>query len=140
MIIKFKKMNSEAKIPTYAQEGDAGMDIYSDENIVIKPGESKSIKTGVSAEFSKDCVALIWDKGGIANKGVTTIAGVIDSNYRGEWLVLLLNTSKEDYIIKKGEKVAQAIIQKFENPEIQIAEELNKTPRGEGKFGSTGMI
>jgi len=138
MILKIKKLNPEAKIPKYAHEGDAGMDVLSCEDVVIKSGEKKAIKTGISAEFPKEYVALVWDKGGIANKGITTIAGVIDSNYRGEWLILLFNTSKEDYIINKGDKIAQVLIQKFERAEIRESEDLGETARGEGKFGSTG--
>lgn len=138
MIIKIKKLNSKAKIPTYAYKGDAGMDVYSCEDTIIKSGERKAIKTGIAAEFPKEYVALVWDKGGIANRGITTIAGVIDSNYRGEWLILLLNTTKEDYVINKGDKIAQVIIQKFEQAEIEAIENLNETERGDGKFGSSG--
>ncbi|MDD5397360.1 MAG: dUTP diphosphatase, partial [Candidatus Moranbacteria bacterium] len=83
--------------------------------------------------------ALIWDKSGISHKnGIKTLGGVIDSNYVGEWFVGLVNLGQEDYVIGKGQKIAQVLFQKVEIPEIEEVEELERTNRGDGGFGSTG--
>ena len=92
MKIKFQKILDEAIIPHYAHQGDAGMDIFSAEDAVIKSGEIKSVKTGVKMEMPEGFVGLIWDKSGLALKnGIKTMAGVIDSSYRGEIKILLHN-------------------------------------------------
>lgn len=137
--INIKKINSEAKIPEYAHEGDAGMDLFSCEDCIIKAKERRVVKLGISTSFSRGYVALIWDRSGnAAKKGIKTMAGVIDSSYRGEWMVVLLNTSEEDFEIKKGDKIAQALIQPIVSPQIFEVKDLDDTERGEGGFGSTG--
>ena len=84
--------------------------------------------------------ALVWDKSGHAFKsGIKTMAGVMDAGYRGEYKIILLNTSEEAFEIKKGQKIAQILIQKVEHPEIEEIQELSETSRGEGGFGSTGL-
>ncbi|NQV93180.1 dUTP diphosphatase [Candidatus Kaiserbacteria bacterium] len=136
--IKIKKLNPDAKIPYYAQEGDAGMDMCSIEDLVLKPGERRVIGTGLSIELPEGFVSLIWDKSGIASKGIKKMGGVIEHTYRGEYKVVLVNLSSEDYEIKKGQKIAQLLIQPIETVEIEEVEELSETKRGEGGFGSTG--
>lgn len=138
--IKIKKLHPDAVVPQYAHPGDAGMDLYSVEDLVLRPGERVGIKTGISIELPESHVSLIWDKSGNALKsGIKTMAGVCDSGYRGEYTVVLINLSGKDFEIKKGQKVAQVLIQKVENPEIEIVNELSETSRGEGGFGSTGL-
>jgi len=137
--IKIKKLVSDAKIPSYAHLGDAGMDIYSNENLIIKPKHRALVKTGISMEFPEGNVALVWDKSGIANKGITTLAGVIDSSYRGEIKIALLNIGSQNYEIKKGEKIAQILIQPISQGEIEEVFELNESSRGERGFGSSGL-
>lgn len=138
--VKFKKINPEAKIPSYAHEDDAGLDVFSCEDVTLMQGERKIISTGISSEIPSGYAALIWDKSGLAgNKGIKTMAGVIDSGYRGEWRIVLLNTSIENYEIRKGDKIAQALIQPVEKAEIEISEELTDSARNEGGFGSTGI-
>lgn len=139
MILKVKKLNPEAKIPCYAHRGDAGMDLYSCEDAVLKPGERKLISTGISTEIEEGYVALIWDKSGIAAKGIKTMGGVIDAHYRGEYKVVMLNTSFENYEIKKGQKIAQVLIQPVISVEVVETKELSDTERGDGSFGSTGI-
>jgi len=136
--IKIKKLSKDAIIPSYAYKGDAGLDLFSCEDAIIFPGERKLISTGISAEIPEGYVGLVWDKSGIALKGIKTMAGVADSGYRGEYKILLLNVGKENYRIKKGDKIAQLLIQPVLTSEIQEVEELSKTERGEGGFGSTG--
>jgi dUTP pyrophosphatase len=139
MKIKIKKLHPDAKIPTYANPGDAGMDIYSIEDLVIKPNYRALIKTGLTIVFPEGYTMLVWDKSGLAMKGVTTIAGVIDAGFRGELKIALLNIGSKDYIIKKGEKIAQVLIQKVEHPLIEEVDSLTETQRGKGGFGSSGI-
>lgn len=141
MKIQIKKIDTEAKIPQFALEGDAGMDLYSCEDEILKPQERKSIKTGIAIQMPKGFAGLIWDKSGIAHKkGIKILGGVIDSNYTGEWLIGLVNLSQEDYLIRKGEKIAQVLFQKVEQPEIEVVKKFKKnTSRGIKGFGSTGL-
>ena len=105
MFIKFQKILDEAIIPHYAHQGDAGMDIFSVEENIIKAGERKNIRTGVKMELPEGFVGLVWDKSGLALKnGIKTMAGVIDSGYRGEIGIVLANLSHQDYKIEKGTK------------------------------------
>ncbi len=139
MEIKIKKLHPSAKIPSFALPGDAGMDLYSTENYLIKPNEKVGVKTGIAMELPTGFVGLVWDKSGIAiNKGVKTLGGVIDSGYRGEIVVGLVNLGNQDFLIEKGQKVAQILIQKIEQPEIVLVDSLTDTTRGTGGFGSTG--
>lgn len=140
MKIKLKKIDSEAKLPQAALEGDAGLDIFSNEDLVLQPGERKSVKTGLAVKIPLGYVGLIWDKGGISHKnGIKTLGGVMDSNYIGEWQIGLVNLSQEEYLIRKGDKIAQALFQKVEIPEMELVETLEETSRGERGFGSTGL-
>ncbi|MCC7574836.1 dUTP diphosphatase [Candidatus Woesearchaeota archaeon] len=139
MKLKMKKLEQDAKLFSYAHEGDAGLDIYSYEDKTIKAGTRETIKTGIAIALEKGYVALVWDKSGLASKkGIKTMAGVIDSGYRGEISIVLFNTSKEDYEIKKGDKIAQILIQPIISAEIEEVNSLDETSRGENGFGSTG--
>ena len=141
MKIKFQKILDDAIIPHYAHPGDAGMDIFSAEETIIKAGEIKSVRTGIKMELPEGFVALVWDKSGLALKnGIKTMAGVIDSGYRGEIGIVLVNLSDQDYKIEKGQKIAQMLIQKVERMEIKEVKELNETSRGADGFGSTGLF
>ena len=141
MKIQIKKINPEAKMPRYSLAGDAGMDLYSVEDLVLRSGERASVKTGIAIKIPEGYVALFWDKSGISHKfGIKTLGGVIDSNYTGEYIVGLINLGKEDYKIGKGQKIAQALFQKVETPEIEEVAELEDTNRGANGFGSTGKI
>ena len=138
-LLKIKKIRIDATLPSYAHPGDAGLDLFSAEDATLKPNTRALIPTGVAMEIPKTCVGLIWDKSGISTKyGLKTMAGVVDSGYRGEVLVCLINLSKETYSFKKGEKIAQMIIQKKEKMTVKEVKELRGTKRGEGGFGSTG--
>lgn len=139
MKIKIIKLNQSAKIPSYAHYGDAGMDLYSLNKTVVEPQKRKAVSTGIALEIPKGFVGLIWDKSGLAlNNGIKTMAGVIDSGYRGEIQIVVCNTSQKQFIFGKGDKVAQMLIQKIESPEIVEVDKLANTNRGTGGFGSTG--
>lgn len=139
MKIKIKKLHPDAIIPSYAHEGDAGMDLYSVEDLVLKPKHRAKIKTGISIELPKGYVSLVWDKSGVGSKGIKVLGGVLDSGYRGEYIVMLVNLSSKDFVVKKGQKVAQVLIQKVESPKIEVVEELSSSERGKGGFGSSGV-
>lgn len=139
MKLKIKKLHPDAKAPTYANKTDAGMDMYSVEDIVILPNHRALVKTGLAMEFPKGYVALVWDKSGVAKNGLTKVGGVIDSGYRGEYKIMLHNISSKPYVIKKGQKIAQILIQKVFQPEIEVVEDLSDSSRGKGGFGSTGL-
>jgi len=140
MEVKFKKLKPQAILPRYSHSDDAGADLFSCEEKILAPGERYLCYLGLASEFDQEYVALVWDKGGpAANAGVTMLAGVIDANYRGEWIIVMLNTSDKPYEIKQGQKVAQVLFQKVEHPTF-IEAELNQTARGEGRQGSTGLF
>lgn len=138
--IKIQKIR-DAKIPNYAHRGDAGLDLYSAEaDCVLKSGERKGFSTGIKMEIPDGYAGLVWDKSGLAfNHGIKIMGGVIDSIYRGEIIVVLVNFGDKDYLVKKNTKIAQLLIQKIEQVEIEESENLNETKRGSGGFGSTGL-
>ena len=142
MKIYFQKLNPSAKLPAYAYEGDAGMDLFSCEDLEIAPHSKALISTGLRVAVPKGHGGFVWDKSGIAVKNhIKTMAGVIDSNYRGELKVALANLGNEHYKIKKGEKIAQLIIKPVVNPEVIETEELPEDEtRGERGFCSSGLI
>ncbi len=139
MDLKIKKLHPDAIIPKYAKYGDAGMDLYSVEDCEVLSGATCKIKTGIAVELPHGFASLIWDKSGLATKySIKTIGGVLDSGYRGEYIVGIINLGKSTYKIEKGDKIAQLLIQKVEHPTINIVEELSDSERGDNGFGSTG--
>ncbi|MCX6754321.1 MAG: dUTP diphosphatase [Candidatus Nomurabacteria bacterium] len=139
MELKVKKLREDAKLPTYGHQGDAGMDFYAKEDVVLFPGKQARIHTGVAVEIPDGYVGLIWDKSSISfNMGLKVMGGVIDSGYRGEIIMNLLNTGDKEVTMEKGHKVAQMIIQKFEHCDIVEVDGISDTERGEGREGSTG--
>lgn len=141
ILVKFQKVDSDAKTPTFANQGDAGMDVYSNADMEIAPGDIAAIPAGFKMELPDGYVALVWDKSGLALKsGIKTMGGVLDAGFRGEVKVIMTNLSKEPFFIPKHTKVAQILIQKVECPQIEIAEMLSDSERGENAFGSTGLI
>jgi dUTP pyrophosphatase len=139
MELKVKKLSPEAVLPSYAHPGDAGMDLYANETITLKPGEIGKIKSGISMEIPEGYVGLYWDKSGLSNNhGIKMLGGVVDSGYRGELIMGVINLSQKEYTFEKGHKVLQMLIQKVEHMEIVEVEELSDTDRGENGFGSSG--
>ncbi|MEK7104753.1 MAG: dUTP diphosphatase [Patescibacteria group bacterium] len=139
MKIKIKKLSKDAKLPTHGHPGDASIDFYSIEDVVFLPGKQERVHTGVAVEIPEGHVGLIWDKSSISfNLGLKVMGGVIDSSFRGELVMSLLNTKTKKVILEKGHKVAQMLIQKFEHCDILEVDELSQTVRGGGREGSTG--
>ena len=136
--LKIKKLDREATLPDYAYLGGAGLDLYSNTNILIKSFERKVIPTGVAMEIPDGYVGLIWDKSSLGIKEILkTLGGVVDSGYRGEIKVGLVNLSKKDFQISKGQKIAQMIIQKKEEVKVKEVDDLSESERGTKKFGSS---
>ena len=142
MQVKVKKITNDAKIPKIEHEGDAGFDIYSNEETTILPMERKLIGTGISISVPKGFEAQVRPKSGLAiNHGLTLLntPGTIDAGYRGEVKVILMNLRKKEYKIEKGKKIAQVVFNKIEEPELIEVDELDESKRGENGFGSTGL-
>ena len=140
--IKFQKINEKAITPHYIHEGDSGMDLFSCVNDVLSPGERKLIPTGLKAEIPRGYEMQIRPKSGLALKsGITVLntPGTVDSGYRGEIAVILYNASNQNYEVAIGQKIAQAVISRIEEAEIEEVNELSNIIRGEGGFGSTGL-
>ncbi len=144
MKLKIKKLRPNAKIPSRATNGSAGMDLHAciDEPIKIAPGDLKLVPTGLAIELPDNkCAAFLYARSGLGVKHGICLSngvGVIDSDYRGEVCVGLCNVSAEEYTIEPGERVAQMVIAPVLVPETEEVSQLGETGRGEGGFGSTG--
>ena len=143
MIVKIKKLNENAKMPTYGSPYSAGADLYAciENEITIAPNETVLVKTGLAMELSCGYVALIYARSGLALKRGLAPAnkvGVVDSDYRGEIMVALHNHSNVPQTVSKDERIAQMVITPYITAEFTEADSLSDTVRGEGGFGSTG--
>ena len=138
MKLKVLRIHDQAKLPCYSHPGDAGLDLFASETCTLKHGQIKAISTGIKIAVPENHVGLIWDKSGISLKGVHRLAGVIDSGYRGEVRVVLVNLGKIPYKIESGMKIAQLLIQPVQQVDVVEMDELNESTRGEAGFGSTG--
>ena len=143
VMIKVKIISDSGIYPEYETEGSAGMDIraYIDEPVIIKPGERKLIPTGLRIQLPAGYEAQIRARSGLAiRNGITLInaIGTIDSDYRGEIKVGLVNLSDEDHVIENGDRIAQMVIAEYKRAVLELAEDLEETERGSGGFGHTG--
>ncbi len=149
-ILKIKRLennpanDSGLALPKYETLGSAGMDLQAaiDEPIILKPGEIKLIKTGIAIALEIGFEAQIRPRSGLALKnGITVLntPGTIDSDYRGEICVILINHSQVDFEIKRGMRIAQMIIAEYKQAKVVEVEDLDETLRGKGGFGSTGV-
>ncbi len=141
--IPIRRLHPDAVIPAYAKPGDAGADLVSVTDLMIEPaGGRAAVPTGIAIALPEGYVGLVHPRSGLAAKhGVTTLnaPGTIDSGYRGEIRVILLNTDPtEPFHVTAGERVAQLVIQRFETAEWGEVDELDETDRGDGGFGHTG--
>lgn len=140
MELKVKKLDPEAKLPTKGHPGDAGIDLYTLEEVVIAPGAQVRIRTGISIEIPEGHVGLMWDKSSISfNNHLKSMGGVIDAGFRGEVHGSLVNMSSETQVLKKGQKFTQMLVQRFEHCDIVETDTLSDTIRGSGREGSTGQ-
>ena len=142
MKLKFKRIHPDAVLPEYAHPSDAGMDVKSIDDLVIAPGKRALVHTGLVMALPPMYEAQVRPRSGLAlKKGVTVLntPGTIDSGYRGEVGVILINLGEEDFEIKKGDKIAQIVIAPVTVAEIVETDFIDDTDRGEGGFGSTGV-
>ena len=120
-------------------DGNAGFDLYATEEGILAPGERIAVPLGIATSFNPEYYMRVAPRSGLAAKnGINVLAGVIDSSYRGEWKVILHNTSTLYFDWNIGDRIAQAIPEKISTEEFTFVERLNETERGEGGFGSTG--
>lgn len=143
MNIRVKKLHPNAVLPTYGSAEAAGADLYAclEAPVTIEPGEIFWVPTGIALEVPKGCAGLVYARSSMgAKRGLAPAnkVGVIDSDYRGEIRVVLLNHSKQAQILQPGERVAQFVITPVLQPVYEEVEELTDTDRGAGGFGSTG--
>lgn len=143
-ILKFKRVKSNAILPVRATSGSAGYDLFAcmEKPIVIKSKEMRVISLGIASEVDSSNIAMfIYPRSGMSTKYGITLAncvGVIDSDYRGEWKVALINNSNIDFTVDNGMRIAQLVVQEVSLPEIVEVDNISETTRGSGGFGSTG--
>lgn len=140
--LKVKLLNEFAKLPEYAHIGDAGLDLFSTSELILKPGESKLVGTGISIQLPPNTEAQVRPRSGLALKKQITVLntpGTIDEGYRGEIGVILINHGKNEFKVEVGMKIAQMVIKPVIPVEILQMDELNETERNIGGFGSTGV-
>jgi len=138
-----KRLDANLPLPAYAHQGDAGLDLFSAVDVSVAPGERSLVPTGIAIAVPVGCAGFVLPRSGSALKrglGLANSPGLIDSAYRGEVKVIVINLDRlEPIIIVRGDKVAQLVIQRVENCELQEVSQLSETVRGEGGFGSTGV-
>ena len=140
--IQITRLDKELPLPQYAKTGDAGLDVYARIDCTLLPGQRALVPTGIAIAIPEGYVCLVHPRSGLAAKhGVSIVnaPGTIDAGYRGEIQVILINTdSKETFTVKRGDRIAQLVFQKFEVAEFEEVEILPQSDRGAGGFGSTG--
>ena len=141
--VLIKKLDPKVALPSYKTKGASGMDLmaFVKEKIVIKPQTSALIPTGLSVAFSEDYEIQIRPRSGLAAKNnisVLNTPGTIDSDYRGELKIIIFNHSKHDFVVNNNDRIAQMVLTPIAKMDLEEANELPKTLRGEGGFGSTG--
>jgi dUTP pyrophosphatase len=142
--VKIKKLPHCFGLPSYATQYSAGIDLIAanDQPITIKAGDIALIPTGIAIALPFAHEAQIRPRSGLAAKHLVTVAnapGTIDSDYRGEIKVILINLGKQDFIVEKGMRIAQMVVAKYEQISWEESDSLEETTRGEGGFGSTGQ-
>ena len=139
--LRIKKLDPDIIPPAYAHEGDAGLDLCSAEDIVLEPGERAMVSTGFAMALPEGYAAFVQPRSGLAaRQGISIVntPGLIDCHYRGEVKIILINMGREAFEVKRGDRIAQMVIQRVESARVEVVDELDDTTRGEGGFGSTG--
>lgn len=141
--MKIKLLREGAKVPMRATDGAAGYDLCAciENDVILKPREIKIIPTGISVMAEKNTAVMIYARSGLSTKHGISLAngvGVVDSDYRGEVGVALINNGTEDFKIENGMRIAQMVITPVLTPDLIVSDSLSETERGEGGFGSTG--
>ncbi len=142
LVMPVKRLDTSLPLPRYAHEGDAGMDLMAAEEVHLPAGQWKLVRTGLAIAVPTGCVGLVHPRSGMASRfGVTVLnaPGTVDSGYRGEVKVNLINHSRHHVTIERGDRIAQLLIQRVERVWLHEMPMLETTERGEGGHGSTGM-
>ena len=141
-MLRVRRLDDRARLPTRAHPGDAGLDLYALEDVVLAPGERRALRTGVAVEVPDGQAGLVLPRSGLAaSHGITLVnaPGLIDSGYRGELFVIALNTDAErPYEFMAGGRIAQLVLVDIRLAEVLEVEELSGSARGDGGLGSTG--
>ncbi len=141
--ILITRSDPNLSLPSYAKPGDAGADLCSSEDQVIAPGERALVSTGLSIALPDGFAAFVHPRSGLAIKsgvGIVNAPGTIDSGYRGEIKVIVINHDRsEDFVIKRGDRIAQLVVQRVESAQFIEVDVLPESARGAGGFGSTGL-
>lgn len=140
--VLLQRLDAELPVPSYAHPGDAGADLHTAEDVELLPGERKVVRTGVAIALPNGFAAFVHPRSGLAAKhGVTVVnaPGTIDAGYRGEIMVILLNTDSKDSVrLNRGDRIAQLVVQRVEKVVFAEVEQLPGSSRGTGGHGSTG--
>lgn len=140
-LLKIHYLHEDAKMPYRANEGDAGLDLHSIEEVIIEPGETALIRTGLQMELPKGTEAQIRPRSGLAFKHAVTVLnspGTIDEGYRGELKILLINHGKQAFTVEKEMRIAQMVIAPVMHVQLKEVEIITDSERGQGGFGSSG--
>ncbi|MDR2929850.1 MAG: dUTP diphosphatase [Propionibacteriaceae bacterium] len=144
LTVPIRLLDPRADLPSYAHPGDAGADLRSSEDVVLEPGERKVVGTGISLAVPPGYAAMVYPRSGLAAKsGVTVLnsPGLIDSGYRGEIRVCLINTDPTNPVrLVRGDRIAQLVIQRVEQVQFAVVAELSDSARGVGGYGSSGGV
>lgn len=141
--MKIKKLRQDAILPEYAHPGDAGFDLCSVSEVHLGPGEWDLIPTGLAVALPPGYELQVRPRSGLALKeGITVLnsPGTIDSGYRGEVGVILINHSKKTFVVRPGMRIAQGVVARHETVNLEVVDSLDETSRGQGGFGSTGVL
>jgi dUTP pyrophosphatase len=137
-----RRLDSEVPLPSYAHDGDAGLDIAAAADVELVPGERAAVPTGLAVAIPTGWVGLVHPRSGLARRqGITVVnaPGTIDAGYRGEIQVLLVNLGRDRVTLRRGERIAQLVLQRVGRATVVEVDDLDDTARGSGGFGSTGL-
>jgi dUTP pyrophosphatase len=141
--LEIKRIDPELPMPAYAHEGDAGLDLYAAESVTLEPFQRRLVPTGIAIAIPEGCAGFVQPRSGLAVRhglSLVNTPGLIDSHYRGEIKVIVINLDPETPIdIRRGDKLAQLVIQPVVRAQLTEVDALDETVRGEGGFGSTGV-
>jgi len=138
VVLQVKKLSEHAQIPRRGTSGAAGYDLFAAVSTTILPGHRQLISTDISMAIPPGNYGRIASRSSLALKGIDVAGGVVDSDYRGCVGVILVNNSKVEFVVERGNRIAQIIIEKIITPDVEVVDELSDTQRGEGGWGSTG--
>lgn len=140
--IKIKKLTEDCKTPTKSKDGDAMFDIYTNigglDSYRLEPGELYKFKTGFATEIPPGFYMKIHERSGVSSNKIAVRGGIIDSNYRGEWMIMLHNLGERTYLVNSGDRIAQASIEEVIDFEFEEVDELSESNRGDEGFGASG--